>query len=364
MTPSARDRAIETAYKDIVTADPDDGAMPLQLAAVVIDGLIARPDVLHALAGKPAEVGRCGDQASGALPGPPLCCRLPAGHDGWHRDGHTDCEWGPVADELTAVAAGKYFTNCIKYGGDDPEEAIRKMRHVFGFGEAGSSPVAEPPAPAAEPTPADTCNHGRSIQEPCETCTAEGVPRERDRIMLAAEWRTLIHNVHKVGEHGWHWRCGVYEFRDEACQYDQRTDSYQAMVTDSLFHLRRYHDITPAAPAAVGTTPPTERVEVAEKAAEWARTRLIDMLTTAGEDIAANTSLPEALDRAAAYIDPPAHASVPAHPGVARVLARCDEREAEARRTSSGYTFSFRHTLSPGIATSEVRALLAGGEQQ
>lgn len=157
------------------------------------------------------------------------------------------------------------------------EEIARDLRDLVG----AESSVA--PASAAEPTTADTCLHARPVSEPCPTCRAEDVPRERDRIMLAAEWRTLIHNVHKVGEDGWHWRCGVAEFRDEECRYDQRTDSREAMVTESLFHLRRYHGITAAAPAAVGTTPPDVEQRRLADAADGLESVLYDLDAAAPE---------------------------------------------------------------------------------
>lgn len=32
--------------------------------------------------------GRCGDQMPSFLSGPPVCCTLRAGHDGWHENGN------------------------------------------------------------------------------------------------------------------------------------------------------------------------------------------------------------------------------------------------------------------------------------
>lgn len=184
----------------------------------------------------------------------------------------------------------------------------------------GSSPAAEPPALAAEPT---------------------------DSPMLDG-WDLIRARVTDATQRAQH-----------AFAASERAASLADYVADELIRSGVL-----AAPAAVGTTPPDERVEVAENVPE--HEALIAALKAAGwrrvggragyyvrlrNDAAAPTVIVPVDPSAPDYRElmDAAHASVSAHPGVARVLTRCSEIDAEV---GDGWLW-----------TSEVRALLAGGEQ-
>lgn len=297
--PSARDRAIEQLTLDLTR----DGCPSNDTPRWAVDALLAHPDVLHALAGTPAEPScSCGDPADLAGQHGPMACSFPPVTPGvaaeprkilaaalhaltWAREWREKAQMEGPAEGLPgerydwyrqgSASAAQHDYHCVN-------EELRKVLGLPSWEEDDSPPVAEPPAPAAACP--STATEGADVSH---NGSKTDTPEHEVLIatLTAAGWR-------RVGG-----RAGYY--------VRLRNDSVSPSV------------IVPTDPAA-----PDYR---------------------------------ELMDAA--------HASVPAHPGVARVLARCDEREAEARRTSSGYTFSFRHTLSPGIATSEVRALLAGGEQ-
>ncbi|MDN5930785.1 MAG: hypothetical protein L0I24_06945 [Pseudonocardia sp.] len=241
-------------------------------------------------------------------------------------------------------------------------EAAFIASHIHTF--AGGSPVAETRTPTGT---ADASTVGdsrlRDLQAGAEALHGIWMDSDNTRRFIAVRYPGLAHGIDRVTRFV---DGSVSEVvRQEPTERTRSTfdDDSGAECTPACSEMHQFEPGCALAPAVEGTTPTGED---AQRQAQAAMQRVAQVFTSHGWDEMAGTARlwgeqlgggpagEPGVWAAAAGALVAASAPVPAHPGVARLLARCDEIDEEAGADHA----------RGSLWTSEVRALLTGGDPQ